>query len=223
MRYFCPFFGESKPGPGRCQMGKLCKSSYIPRPLKALLEWPGIGGSVGPGDRLARWLSEPFFTGSPGPSCTSKFERHLHLSRCTTRPYSLTKEIPGELPDEFSRSAENRSTAKPCVPWELQSFLRGELAVHGCKGEVIPCDAAEGMALGELSAALGKFPVKACLMSTSVSNPLESPCPSPKKGVIENPWTKGHSADRRRHIWRSAFRRASAIHHRQGLKVGFRD
>lgn len=42
----------------------------------------------------------------------------------------------------------------------------------GLRALEIPCDATEGMALGELSAALGKFPVKACLMSTSVSNPL---------------------------------------------------
>lgn len=36
----------------------------------------------------------------------------------------------------------------------------------------IPCDAAAGMDLDGLRAALGKHPVKACLMSTSVSNPL---------------------------------------------------
>jgi DNA-binding transcriptional MocR family regulator len=36
----------------------------------------------------------------------------------------------------------------------------------------IPCDPAAGMDLDELRAALGKHPVKACLMSTSVSNPL---------------------------------------------------
>jgi DNA-binding transcriptional MocR family regulator len=42
----------------------------------------------------------------------------------------------------------------------------------GLRALEIPSDPAGGMALDQLEAALGRFPVKACLMSTSVSNPL---------------------------------------------------
>lgn len=45
----------------------------------------------------------------------------------------------------------------------------------------IPCDPAEGMVLADLRAALAQHPVKACLMSTSVSNPLGVTLPVPNK------------------------------------------
>jgi DNA-binding transcriptional MocR family regulator len=51
----------------------------------------------------------------------------------------------------------------------------------GLRALEIPCDPTEGMVLDELRAALGKFPVKACLMSTSVSNPLGVTMPVARK------------------------------------------
>ena len=43
---------------------------------------------------------------------------------------------------------------------------------YGLRVLEIPCDPVEGLNLDDLRAALGQHPVKACLMSTSVSNPL---------------------------------------------------